>query len=688
MKQFSFSKSYSLLEYLVARSHSAVVVLDSELRVLIASDRALARHGITKPVAIDISYEELFPLAAQVKYACKESLSSSERTRVSQQITLNGMSQREQLTIYPWQDEADRSLGLVVFSQLQLVSQDSDRSTPGLSELAQSKSVALEPFFELSLDFLAAIDFQGCFQRVNPAFSQVLGYSEAELKQKPTIDLIHPEDRAASEREIENLRLGIPSVRFENRYRCRDGSYRYLQWMAASSHKENCIYAVARDVTLDRNLTQQLAWQSRHDHLTSLPNRREFERQIVEIVRTKATATKQHIFCYLDLDRFRVINDLCGHVVGDELLRQVASLLQRETGDDSVVFRLGGDEFGILLRGYSLEEAEIFAHKIRLAIKDSLFQWQDTNHPLGVSIGIVEMNQETRDFSSLLNAADIACAAAKEQGRNWIRVYSPQDRELVKQRGEKYWIAKLNSALEQDQFRLYCQKIAPLQDEQGSNHYEILLRLFDENGSLIPPMEFIPAAERYDLMPSIDRWVIANFFDSYEAHCQEHGYQPDGTVYTINLSGASINSDRFFAFLKQQFAFHNISPQRICFEITETVTINNLNKAARFIREIKDIGCSFALDDFGSGASSFNYLKNLPVDYLKIDGHFVKNMVHDLFDRTTVEFFNRLSKMRNIQTIAEFVENDAIISQLKEIGINYAQGYGIDKPAPLSFPSR
>lgn len=577
-----------------------------------------------------------------------------------------------------------------------------------LPQATQNSEITVEPFFELASDLLAIVDLSGYFYRVNSAFSQTLGYSKVELTRQPILSFIHPEDLLLAQEKIGLLRQGMASIKLVSRYCCRNGSYRRLQWsITLASSNPNFAYGVAKDVTFAPQVRPQLPWPLDRDRITGLPNRCQLERKIAEIIRTKELATFRCTFCYLDLDRFRVINELCGHTIGDRLLKQVTRLLQVKVRGVDVLFHLGGDKFGLLLRGHSLAESEIVAHQIRLAIKEHIFRWQNKTYRLSVSIGLVEMNQHTGDFSSLLNAAEVTCGAAKQQGRNWIRVYSPQDRELVRQRREQDWLVKLDFALENDLFQLYCQKIAPLQPGQGSNHYEILLRLFDEHGSLVSPMEFIPIAERHGLMPQIDRWVIQTFLASYEAYCrdiqqqQQHqqtdnphsenqpldNQQPDRTVYTINLSGASINSDRFLPFLKQQFIIHKVRPEQICFEITETVMINNLNKAAQFVREIKNLGCSFALDDFGSGASSFSYLKKLPVDYLKIDGNFVKNMTDSVFDRTMVEFFDRLSKMKNIQTIAEFVENEAIITQLREIGVNYAQGYGIEKPIPLCFPT-
>lgn len=549
-----------------------------------------------------------------------------------------------------------------------------------------SEDVLTKSFFDSSLDLLCVAGLDGYFKKVNPAFTEALGYSASELITKPFLKFVHPEDVEATIIEIEKLKHGIASIEFENRYRCLNGSYRRLQWTAAPSHRDEFIYAIARDITQSHAIKQQLLWQSKHDYLTGLLNRQEFERQIERVIIDTQNTKQQHAFCYLDLDRFTVINDIYGYCVGDELLRQITTLLKEEIASQDIISRMGGDEFGILLKNCSLDKAEKIAHKIRKKIQQFRFNLPENNLVLGVSIGVAVIDKNSTNFSNILCRADTACYAAKKQGRNWVRVYKLEDRELAQHRGERYWISELNLALEENRFCLYRQKITPLQNNSGVNHYEILLRLFDKNGNLILPMKFIPAAEHYDLMPTIDRWVISTFFASYQKYCQSNKLSSIAkTIYTINLSGSSINSEQFFVFLKEQLAIHDINPEQICFEITETSAIANLSKAAQFISEIKDLGCSFALDDFGSGMSSLAYLKNLPVDYLKIDGNFVKNIVDDPVDRATVECFNRIGEVMNIQTIAEFVENDAIMAQLKEIGVNYGQGYGIERPAPLRF---
>jgi diguanylate cyclase (GGDEF)-like protein/PAS domain S-box-containing protein len=672
LKEISFTKSKQILKFVVQKAQSAIAVVDRQLRYLMLSQQWLQDYNLSVANLIDpYHHEVLSEQFCQEKKIYQDCLNQGISQEI-EQIIINqkGITQKLKLSIYPWYDERKQIEGLIIFSQI-----------------LEEHLLATEPFFDISLDLLCVTGLDGYFKRVNPALIKALRYSTSELIAQPFLSFVHPEDLEITLMAIEKLNQGMTSVQFENRYCCQDGSYLRLQWVATRPQANSgLIYAVAKDITQSYELQQKLLWQSKYDPLTGLLNRHEFEQQINEIIVATQIHKKQHAFCYLDLDRFKVINDICGHLIGDKLLLEITSLIKEEIKEINILARLGGDEFGILLQDCSLAEAEAIAHLIRKKIKKIRFKYQEKNFFLGVSIGIVAINENSLNFSNLLTAADTACYAAKEQGRNWVRIYSAEEQEFARQIGDKNWISKLNLALEENHFCLYCQKITPLQEHIGVEHYEILLRLLDLEGNVISPMAFIPAAERYDLMPSIDRWVISTFFASYQNYCQsERSASASERIYTINLSGASINSEQFFEFLKKQFANYNVAPQNICFEITETTAIANLTKAATFINEIKELGCSIALDDFGSGMSSLTYLKTLPIDYLKIDGNFVKNIVNDPVDRATVECFNRIGEVMKIQTIAEFVENDEIIAQLKEIGVNYAQGYGIDKPAPLCF---
>jgi len=429
--------------------------------------------------------------------------------------------------------------------------------------------------------------------------------------------------------------------------------------------------------------TTRLSYQAAHDMLTGLPNRREFE---VRMERALASAREQgqaHTLCYLDLDQFKVVNDTCGHVAGDELLRQLAVLLSAKLRDRDTLARLGGDEFGVLLQNCTLEQAQPIAEVLRQMVKEFRFVWHDKSFVIGVSIGLVAITAESENLSNLLSYADAACYAAKDRGRNRVHVYQAEDTELVKRHGEMQWVTRITRAMEENRLRLYVQPILPLfPDPEADVHYEMLLRMIDDNAELVLPMAFIPAAERYNLMPSIDRWVISAAFSAF------HQLFPNAnggkSICTVNLSGHSLCDEYFLDFVERQFSINKIPYPAICFEITETAAITNLTEALAFITSLKAKGCKFSLDDFGSGLSSFTYLKNLPVDYLKIDGAFVKDMETDPMDRAMVEAINHIGHVMGLKTIAEFVESEVILDHLKAIRIDYVQGDWLKAPQPLS----
>ena len=440
---------------------------------------------------------------------------------------------------------------------------------------------------------------------------------------------------------------------------------------------------VIQDVSQTRRLTRQLSYQASHDLLTGLFNRRKFEEYLEEILLNVCEEGRHHALFYMDLDNFKIVNDTCGHVAGDELLKQLPALFNEVLRSGDIIARLGGDEFGIILENCGLQQAADIADKIRQKIKAYRFIWDDKTFEIGVSIGVVGINADNYDMSQVLSSADVACYAAKDAGRNRVHVYEPSD-ELVSERyGQMHWTARISKALEEHRFRLFQQ---PIVDITGKNrgHLETLLRMVDDDGNVIPPGAFMPAAERYGLMPEIDRWVIREVFKHMGEKDLSVPVKYTEHVFAINLSGDSINDDGLLKFILEQQEEYDISLTNICFEITETVAISNLNKATIFINELKNYGCKFALDDFGSGLSSFAYLKSLPVDYLKIDGGFVKDISDDRIDRAMVESIHQVGKVMKLETVAEHVEDEATLMILKEIGVDFVQGYYLGGPEAIA----
>ncbi|KAM3112931.1 EAL domain-containing protein [Phormidesmis sp. 146-33] len=552
-------------------------------------------------------------------------------------------------------------------------------------------------------DAVITTDASGRVKSLNPVAEALTGWTQPEAAGLPletVFPIIHETTREAAEgcihQVLKNCTVGVDNQRI---LIARDGREIAIANSAAPIRARNgAIFGaviVFHDVSQTRRLTQQLCWQASHDALTGLVNRQEFEDRLKQMVQNAESQGQQHALCYLDLDQFKIVNDTCGHAAGDELLQQVANLLQAQVRQTDTLARLGSDEFGLLLHRCPLPQARKIAETLCEQVQSLRFLWQEKVFTIGVSIGLVMITAETKNVAEALSTADAACYAAKNRGRNRVQVYQADDRELARQKGEIRWVARLTQALEENRFCLYYQSIVPVVPSSFvSEHYEVLLRLRDEEGNIVAPGMFIPAAERYHLMHFIDRWVIKTLFSTQGPRyrnlwqqCQ-HQHHACNHLYAINLSGASINDDHFIDFLHEQFSIHEIPPEMICFEITETLAIANLTKAAQFICDLRSLGCRFALDDFGSGMSSFAYLKNLPIDYLKIDGCFIRQMMDDPIDLAIVRAIKQIGQVMGIQTIAEFVENDEILEQLRSLGVNYAQGYGIAMPRPLPNPER
>ena len=441
---------------------------------------------------------------------------------------------------------------------------------------------------------------------------------------------------------------------------------------------------VIQDMSRERQYAARLSNLASHDALTGLLNRREFEQRVRTIVERRDPDEGQHAVLYLDLDQFKVVNDTSGHAAGDELLRQVGALLRPRLREGDVLARLGGDEFGVLLPHCPPAPALRIAEALRKAIVDFRFAWKNRSFTIGVSIGLVNLAEGPHTLASALSAADAACYLAKDKGRNRVQVYRPEDSEVALRRGEMEWVHRLHRALAEDRLCLFSQQMRAMHGPAtDARHEELLVRLVDERNELIQPIAFIPAAERYHLMPSIDRWVIRTAF---RVLAERRGKgEPIGT-YAINVSGASIGDDQFLDYVRENFARFGIPHASICFEITETTAVTSLSKAADFIGALREPGCRFALDDFGVGVSSFTYLKQLPVDFLKIDGSFVKNMLTDPVDAAMVEAIHRIGRVMGKQTIAESVETAAALDALRSVGVDYAQGNAIAPPEMFAPP--
>ena len=441
------------------------------------------------------------------------------------------------------------------------------------------------------------------------------------------------------------------------------------------------VVLVLHDVRREREFATQLSFQATHDTLTGLINRREFEHRLDRALTSAREEGRRHAMMYLDLDQFKVVNDTCGHAAGDEFMRQISVVLQERLREGDTLARLGGDEFGVLVENCQIENAERIAETLRQSIADFHFVVNQRKFAVGVSIGLVNMADGTLTLTEVLSAGDAACYMAKEKGRNRVQLYHPKDTELARRHGEMEWVSRIQDALTAGRFVLYTQSIVPVGIGQKSTRmFELLVRMIDERGDIVPPMAFIPAAERYNMMSQIDRWVTHTALTTMAAR---RGGTREGETCIINLSGASIGDERFLDFIRAELARTAAPKDSVCFEVTETAAIANLAKATRFITELKALGCLFSLDDFGSGMSSFGYLKHLPVDFLKIDGSFVRDMLSDPIDNAMVEAINQIGHVMGKRTIAEYVEHEGILERLREIGVDYAQGFGIAVPKPF-----
>ena len=582
----------------------------------------------------------------------------------------------------------NRALDSIVQQQAEL-RQALARATQSEAELFREKERA-EVTLQSITDAVITTNAAGEVQYLNPVAERLTGWRNDAAHGLPLAHVIHivhddtgqavcnPVQECLRNSSVETLHADAALLR-------GDGTMVSIEASAAPMRNDSGdvigAVMVCQDVSHSRRLAHQLSHQASHDSLTGLANRREFERRLDDAMESARREHKQHILLYLDLDQFKVVNDTCGHVAGDQLLAQLGTLLTHKVRIADTLARLGGDEFGVLLESCDIGRGEQIAESLRQTISDFRFVWEDKIFQVGVSIGLVEITASSENSAAVMSAADAACYEAKDEGRNRIQVFHSGNRSAERY-GEMQWIARIHRAIEENRLLLYRQNIVAVTGVDGVAHAEILLRMKDENGAIIPPMAFIPAAERYNVMAMIDRWVVTNTLEWLAANPLASNNQPQ--FFSINLSGQSLGDRNFLQHIVDEFVRTGVAAERICFEITETSAIANIGRAKDFISVLKQRGCCFALDDFGSGMSSYSYLKNLDVDYLKIDGAFVKDVAQDPVDFAMVESINRIGHVMGIKIIAEFVEDEPTLGKLREIGVDFAQGFGIHKPEALA----
>jgi diguanylate cyclase (GGDEF)-like protein/PAS domain S-box-containing protein len=540
-------------------------------------------------------------------------------------------------------------------------------------------------------DGVITTDANGSVDYINPVAQDLTGWDTRSARGESVetlMTLINENIRATVDNPVSRcLKEGRVITLAENSVLInKDGNEIPIQDSAAPIRDRlgNIIGAVMvfHDVSKESRLFRKLSYQASHDTLTGLINRREFENRLVAALDdAHGNPELTHALLYVDLDQFKVVNDTFGHTAGDELLRQIADVVQANIRSTDIVARLGGDEFGILLERCSEARAMEVAEAIRCAVEAHRFNWKDAYTSARCSIGVVVVSRESPDGASIMSSADVACYSAKDMGRNQIHLYQDSDASLRHE--EMKWVSRITSAVEEDRLELFYQPIVGIGKDNaaGRGHYELLLRMRDENGELVNPDQFIPAAERYNLMSTLDRWVIHQAL----SQLADRNPEADEARYTIaiNLSGTSLSEDRFLEYVIDELKRQKLPKGAVCFEITETAAISSLSRVIHFMQALKQLGCKFSLDDFGSGLSSFTYLKNLPVDYLKIDGQFIRHVVEDSVDESMVKAINEVGKAMGIETIAERVESQEVVQKLSELGIRYAQGYYFSRPTSI-----
>ncbi|EJE49873.1 PAS domain S-box/diguanylate cyclase (GGDEF) domain-containing protein, partial [Acidovorax sp. CF316] len=539
-------------------------------------------------------------------------------------------------------------------------------------------------------DAVVTTDLQGQVLYLNPAAEALVGLPAQEATGHPLAQVLQLNDGTGplgADQLVERVLRGGPTHRdgFTPTVVRPDQSMVPIKLMGSPIEhlgRPKGVVLVLHDVTREQHYVEQLSWQASHDALTGLVNRREFEHRLEVLLGQPRAVGREGALLFVDLDQFKLINDTCGHQAGDEMLREVCRMLQSHLREGDTLARLGGDEFGILLRDCPPGPSARIAEQLRQAGHELRVLWEGRQLGTGLSIGMVQLIPALSTIQEAMRVADMACYRAKEAGRNQVFIYQTEDIEMSRREGDMDWVRRLRLALEHDRFRLHAQTISALQGTGAGLHLEVLLRLAENTEELIAPGCFIPAAEHYGMMPAIDRWVVRHTLRALAQH-QAAGGGPAVHTCAINLSGTSLGDESLLRYIHTEIEQSGVDPHRLCFEITETSAISHLPSAVRLMKDLQQLGCRFALDDFGVGMSSFTYLKHLPVDYLKIDGSFVRDLLDDPTNRAMVEMINHIGHVMGKETIAEFAESMDIVDALRAIGVDHAQGYALSRPIPL-----
>jgi diguanylate cyclase (GGDEF)-like protein/PAS domain S-box-containing protein len=547
----------------------------------------------------------------------------------------------------------------------------------------------LRAVLSATMDGIVVTDTQGRIQLFNPAAEMMFGRLTEDVLNASAEKLVPDLFSSGHVTALFDTKAGAPAPVVRETTGCRKGGkdFPLRLWLhGVRIGGKPRLLIVAQDLTEHVRNEEQLVFLEQRDVLTGLLNRKEFERRLSAML---SDASDQegppHVLCHIDVDQFKVINDTCGHEAGDELLKQLAILIQARLEGAQIIARLGGDEFAALLPGRTAEQAREICEGFMQTVRNFLFTWRDQSFDVAVSIGLTEFIPDSDSASSVLSKADVACHMAKTHGRDRVHTYSEADVELVRHHGDMRLVSTISHALNEGRFRLYAQPIVPIAPGGDRHrHFEVLVRMVDEGGESVIPERFIPAAERYILMPAVDRWIVNRLLSLQAENLRAwHAAVPHSFLFAVNLSGTSITDEGFLRYLKRQFIEWDVPHETICFEITETAAVRNLECARAFMRELSALGCTFALDDFGTGLSSYGYLKELPVDYLKIDGSFVRGMAEDPVNYALVDSINQIGHVLGLKTIAEWAEDKSVLNQLRALNVDFAQGFGVGQAVPV-----